>query len=165
MFWLLTDYKPQRGLGALPQHWEGQTGTWAFSQVRCSLSLDSEICSPESWFTTYGWANISKSGEFKGRVTPGETWSNSSADNPGSQAGPSCSIPFLLSSLTLFPEQLHSQNSNIYILLQLVWSFPFCVSLKGHLPSDDSQPLWQIHSNPREVWPGLLGPENSPISL
>ena len=40
---------------------------------------------------------------------------------------------FLLMLLTLFPEQWHLQNSNIYILLQLVWSFPLYVSLKDQL--------------------------------
>ena len=48
---------------------------------------------------------------------------------------------FSYATLLLFPEQWHFQNGNIYISLQLVWSFLFYVSLKGHLASDYSWPI------------------------
>lgn len=67
---------------------------------------------------------------------------------------------FLLMLLTLFPEQWHLQNSNIYILLQLVWSFPLYVSLKDQLSGWLFLMIWLIHSNPREDWPGLQGPKS-----
>lgn len=72
------------------------------------------------WFTMYRWVNISKSGEFRERVSTGETWSLPLANDSGSHSSPKGSIKFLLCYFSLFLEQWHFQNSKIYLSLQLV---------------------------------------------
>lgn len=151
--------QPQRGLVALPQHWEGQMGAWVFCQVRCSLNLDFL----GAWLTIYGWVNISKSGELREGISSGETWSHSLADDSGSRWGPSRSVIFLLCYLTSLSKGV-SKWQQLYFIAAGV-DFPLHVSTQDHWASDYSWPSLQIHSNPREGWPEWQDPESLPRGL